>query len=1287
MVIALSTLAAALSHMTKSKSTQQRPHGAPEPNGETSDAHTQSSEETPSAPGAAAKPQRDPMRVVGIGASAGGLDAFRELLQALPADSGMAFVIVQHLAREQKSMLPAILARSTTMPVSEIVDAAPVRANHVYVMSSQADVEYASGALVLRKRVQGKKHMPVDGLFVTLASGLGELAVGVILSGTDGDGSTGAEHIKAAGGVTFAQDDSAEFDGMPKSAIDTGTVDFILRPAAIAHKLVELAGCRPPAVAEASSAAEFSRIIEVLSAGGRIDFLHYKSPTIERRIQRRMLLLNVSDLGVYRQMLEEDPAEREALYRDVLIGVTRFFRDPARSVALAKKVFPLLLDAGPSTPLRFWVPACSTGEEVYSLAIQLVEYLTAKKLTRSVQIFGSDIKEDSIAFARAGLYPKSIEETVSAERLRRFFTPGAGGGYSIARSIREMCIFAEHNLLKDPPFSRIDLISCSNLLIYLQPTQQERAAAIFRYALNAGGLLMLGPSETLHANANGFVILDKKNKLYRVAPGSRPRLDLSFRGPKREDAPAVAGPASGASAVEDVGRIVDRVLLERYTHPSLVVNDTNDVLEFRGDLQPYLAPAAGTPSFKLSKLLDPDLLINVRTALFKARQRGTPVRLERLKLTRGDASRIVNVDVIPAARSTQDRIYVIAFQAADDAPVNASAHAVRAGDRSENERLQTELNAARDFMSHLTTEHDQSDSVLNATSEELQSANEELQSTVEELETAKEELQSTNEELSTLNDELRLRNADLAVLGDDLMNLLSSIDTPVIMVDRDLVIRLFNPTAERIFSFRQTDTGRPISAFKPLMDLPDLGDVLRRVIETPTTVDSEVQSHDGRWYSLRVRPYRSSRNEIAGAVLTLVDIHDLRSALTSAEESRDMAEGARTTAEHARSEALDANRVKDEFLSTLSHELRTPMTSILGWAQMMRMMRLDDETMATAVATIERGTYAQIRLIDDLLDISRITAGRLRLEQRLFRLGGLIAETLDVLRPAVTAKDIAVHADLDRAPAMLYGDPDRLRQVIWNLLSNAVKFTPSGGTIEVEAYQSAATAVIRVADSGEGIAPEFLSRVFERFWQGESGSKRQKPGLGLGLAISKYVVDHHGGTIEAESAGRGRGATFTVTLPLVASPDADDTATAFTSPSAVVELPQLAGLTLLVVDDDVDSLKLVSIALGQCGATVLEATSVAAAVSQLEESAPHVIISDIAMPGQDGFDLLRQVRALPDTRSRIPVIALTAFTSDEDRRRITAAGFTAYLAKPVAPLELMRLLAKLEDKAAPSSAP
>lgn len=1219
---------------------------------------------------------------MGIGASAGGLEAFRELLHALPVDSGMAFVIVQHLARDQESMLPDILSRSTAMPVVEITNATTILANHVYVMSPNTDVEYARGSLVVRKRETGKRHLPVDRLFATLAEGLGDLAIGVILSGTDGDGSMGAQRIKAVGGVTFAQDESAQFDGMPTSAIEKGTVDFVLSPTQIAHKVVELAR-RPPASTAAPSVDEFDRIIELLNAADRIDFLHYKTPTIERRIQRRMLLRGVEDLASYRRVLEDDPAERDALYRDVLIGVTRFFRDASRSATLKKKVFPMLFAHHSEEPLRFWVPGCSTGEEAYSLAILLAEYLAEKKLTRNVQIFGSDIKEESVAFARAGLYPKSIEDAVSPARLRKFFTPGAGGGYSVSRSIRGLCVFAEHNLLKDPPFSRLDLISCSNLLIYLQPVQQDRVAAIFRYALNGDGLLMLGPSESLRANVDGFLVVDKKHKLYRVAPGSRPRLELSLPRAKRSDSAPLAGPSIGAPAAEDVTRLVDRLLLQRYAHPSLVVNDAAEAIEFRGDLQPYLAPAAGAPSFKLSKLLHHDLLMDVRTALFKARHNGTPVRRERLKLTRGTEVQFLNVEVIPVPRSAHDRVYVITFEPAPAALTPESDVGSRPRDHSENERLQKELLATRDYMSHLTIEHEQSDSALHATSEELQSANEELQSTIEELETAKEELQSTNEELSTLNDELRIRNADLVTLGDDLMNLLSSIDTPVIMVDRDLVIRLFNPTAQRLFSFRESDVGRPIAAFKPLMELPDLANLLNQVIDTPTTIDTEVQSGDGHWYSLRVRPYRSSRNQIAGAVVTLIDTHVLRSALTNAEESRDFAEGARTTAEHARAEPLEANRLKDEFLSTLSHELRTPMTSILGWAQMMRMTRLDEETMVTAVATIERGTHAQIRLIDDLLDISRITTGRLRLDQRLFRLRALVEETLDVVRPAVVAKELDVRTDLDGTPAALYGDPDRLRQVIWNVLINAVKFTPARGSIEVKVLQTKGTAVIRVRDSGQGIAPEFLPRVFERFSQGETGSKREAPGLGLGLAISKYVVDLHGGTIVAESDGIGRGATFTITLPLASTTSAGDESRSFTG--SADGWPSLDGTSVLVVDDDPDSLRLVAVALTQCGAEVIQATSVAFAMERLRESAPAVIISDIAMPAEDGIDLLRQVRALNAPLRNVPVVALTAFTSDEDRRRILAAGFDEYMTKPVAPMQLMRLVEALRGTGSSSA--
>ncbi|MEO8215507.1 MAG: chemotaxis protein CheB [Acidobacteriota bacterium] len=1217
-----------------------------------------------------------PVNVVGIGGSAGGLDAFRALLGHLPVDSGMAFAIVQHLARGQKSLLPDILSRSTPMPVVELTESTPVVANRVYVMSSSSDLEYVRGAMVTRKRDSERPHLPIDRLFASLAHSFGSSSIGVILSGSDGDGTAGAMHIREAGGVTFAQDASAQFGEMPQSAIEKGLVDFVLSPAEIARKLTELAA--PGIVGTKGTAklpvAELSRIIALLRSAEGVDFLHYKSPTIERRIQRRMMLGGFEDLAAYRRRLEEDVSERQALYRDILIGVTSFFRDPETSATLKKRVFPALIDKAGREPVRFWVPACSTGEEAYSLAILVLEYLQEMNLTRRVQIFGSDINGESVAFARAATYAKTIEGSVSAERLKRFFDPSLGGGYSINKSVRELCVFAQHNLLKDPPFSRLDFISCSNLLIYFQPAEQARVAQRFRYALNGNGLLMLGPSESLQANSDGFIVVDKKRKLYRVAPGSRPRFDLSFGAASASGGAGKPGAWSDPSMKEDPGRIADRLLIERYAHPGLVVNDTGDVIEFRGDMQPFLAPAAGAASFKLSKLLHQDLLVDVRTALFKARHGSASIRREQIELTRGKEKDLVNLEVLTST-SAQGRVYVITFELlgpsagpAQDGKRHSS------GKETESVRLARELASVRHYLTHLTNEHEQSDSIIYATNEELQSANEELQSTIEELETATEELQSTNEELATVNDELRVRNLDLAVLGDDLGNLLASIDTPVIMVDSKLVLRLFNPTAERLFSFRQSDIGRPIEAFNPLMELPDLPGLLRRVIEARTTVDSDVRSRAGHWYSLRVRPYRSSRNQIEGAVITLIDTHDLRSALTSAEASRDAAEGDRSTAEHARHDALEANRLKDDFLSTLSHELRTPMTSILGWAQIMRMTQLDAETMDTAISTIERGTQAQIRLIDDLLDISRITTGRLRLDRRPFFLRALVDETMDVVRPAITAKEIKSRTNLDGGPDVVYGDPDRLRQVIWNLLSNAVKFTPAGGSIAVTISQSDGAAIIRISDTGEGIPSEFLPRVFERFAQGESGSRRAKPGLGLGLAISKYIVDLHGGTIAAESGGPGQGSTFTVTLPLVPATGSESVAERL-SPAVPGELPVLVETSVLIVDDDADSVRLMVVALEKCGATVIQASSVKTAMRALKKSSPDVIITDIAMPSEDGIDLLRRVRALPEPKSRVPMLAVTAFTSESDRLRILAAGFTGYMVKPAGPLELMHAVA------------
>jgi len=1232
-------------------------------------------------------------RIVAIGASAGGLEAFQELIEHLPNDSGLAFVLIQHLAPEQKSMLTEILSRSTTMAVEEITEGISVLPNHLYAMPPNVDLSIARGVLHLRARQKAVRHKPIDRFFASLADDLGADSIGVILSGADGDGTEGAKAIKAAGGITFAQDDSAKFEAMPRSAISQGTVDFVLAPAQIARKLGLLAGrpsARKTAAVPAAEDPEFHRIVELIRRTHKINLLDYKAPTVHRRIDRRMLLGQHDDLAAYVRALDKDPAEVEALYRDLLIGVTRFFREPEKITALKRRVFPAILKGrSPEDPIRIWVPGCSTGQEAYSLAIALHEHLGDMASNTHVQVFATDINDESIVFARAGVYHEGIGADVSSDRLQRFFTRSVGG-YSVSKAIRSWCVFAEHDLLHDPPFSRLDLICCSNVLIYLQPAQQERVAAVFHYALKRGGFLMLGPSETLGSRSEGFTMFDKKQKVYRAGQESKGLLDLPPQLlPAGRPVPAI--PVKPLPA-PDPHREADRVLLTRLAPASVIVDDAMKIVEFRGDTQRFLAPVAGVPSFHLFKLVRNGLLIDLREAIGKAKKKDRPVRQEGIEVTDRESTRYVNIEVLPyQVMPGRERYFVVLFEEGQ-APVARHEPVEDAPSRQKRKKeddlasLRRELALTKNYLQATMADHDRANGDLRSATEELQSANEELQSTNEELETAKEELQSGNEELTTLNDELRNRNVELLRLSDDLINLLDGIDTPVIMVASDLRLRRFNPSAEKILNLVSSDLGRPITDFKPLMQMPDLADVIRQVIDTPTVMTKEVQDSNGRWYSLRVRPYRTTRKQIDGAVITLVDIHELRTLLGKARAAQDDAEQSRSATETARLQAVEANRSKDEFLSSISHELRTPMTSVLGWAQMMKMAPLDEATMETAIETIERGTLSQIRLIDDLLDISRMTTGKLRLDLHSVELEPLVGEILDAFRPAVEGKRLHVHATFPARAELVRADPDRMRQVIWNLLSNAIKFTPEEGTIEVGLDRDGSRIRVTVQDTGEGIDPDFLDRMFERFTQADSSSKRIKSGLGLGLAITKHLVELHGGTIRAESDGRGKGSRFTVSLPLPAvGPGSASLERRELADSE--SLPSLAGVRVLVVDDNADARELIQVVLEKCSAEPMILDSVKEALPALRRFRPHILISDIAMPKEDGYDLIRKVRRSRQNSVRsIPAIALTAYNTIEERDRILASGYERCLQKPIAPLELISAIAELTaDKTSRSS--
>ncbi len=851
-----------------------------------------------------------PLYIVGIAASAGGLEAFTQLLGALPVDTGLALVLVQHLDPKHESMLTALLSHTTALPVHEARDGMRLAADHVYVIPPNTNLAVLHGRLSLMPRTETRgQHLPADFFFCSLAADQRGRAIGVILSGTASDGTEGLRAIKTAGGVTFSQDEAtAKYNGMPHSAIAAGVVDFVLPPADIARELARLG--RLPAMEAGGTArnedlplesdADLNKIYILLRAATGVDFSFYKPTTLKRRIARRMTLHKLDTLASYTRFLRQTPGEAEALYQDLLINVTSFFREPDVFEALKKKVFPRLLKNRPArTPIRVWVPGCATGEEAYSMAIALFEFLGMQRTSVPLQVFATDISEPAIDHARAGIYPASIAADVSATRLRRFFVKH-DGGFQISKAVRDACVFARQDVTKDPPFSKLDLISCRNLLIYFGPALQQRVIPTFHYALKPDGLLLLGGSETIGGFADLFVLAGRQHKLYLRKPAAhRMEFELPHPEPPVERAVAPLPPASPAGV--DYQKEADRILLARYTPPGVVVNDRLDILQFRGQTGAYLEPASGTASLNLLKMAREGLLLELRGALNDVRRSKGSVRRTGVKVKFNGGFHELNLDIIPLHSTAGARAgcFLVLFEpvlpAAAALPVEASqppgqpAKATAAHGRLVG-KLKQELTATKEYLQSVIGEHERTNEELQSANEEILSSNEELQSTNEELETAKEELQSTNEELTTVNDELHTRNAELGQSNNDLVNLLNSVQIPIVILGSDLRIRRFTPLAERVLNLIPTDVGRPLSDLRPNLDVPEFERHIADVMDSLTARELDVQDRQGRWHSLRIRPYRTLENKIDGVILALVDIDAGRRALVQAQEAQSMAE-------------------------------------------------------------------------------------------------------------------------------------------------------------------------------------------------------------------------------------------------------------------------------------------------------------------------------------------------------------------------------------------------------------
>jgi two-component system CheB/CheR fusion protein len=923
--------------------------------------------------------------VVGIGASAGGLAAFEAFFAGMPkdADPGMAFVLVQHLAPDHKSILSDLIKRYTRMEVFQVADGMEVKPNCAYIIPPNRDMAFVGGTLQLMEPTEPRgQRLPIDFFFRSLAQDQGERAICIVLSGTGSDGTQGVRAIKGGGGMAMAQNtESTEYDGMPRSAIATGLVDFVLPPAEMPAQLIAYVGRAfgktfLPAIAPAPKTENaLKKIFQLLRAQTGHDFSQYKRSTFSRRIERRMAVHQIGRLDEYVRYLQQTPADIEALFRDLLIGVTSFFRDPQAFRALQEEAIPRLFAGKPAgASIRIWAPGCSTGEEAYSIAILLHERMEQLKQSFKLQVFATDIDNRAIQTARAGIYPAGIANDISPERLARFFSQEAdGSSYRILKRVRDTMIFSEQDVIQDPPFSKLDLISCRNLMIYLGGELQKKLIPLFHYALNPGGMLFLGTSETVGEFVELFATLDRKSKLYQhreALPGAGP---TGFLRPVPQDGPVSRSsgktPADGKLPVRE---LTERALLELCA-PGALVNERGHIFYLHGRTGKYLEPAPGEAGMNILQMAREGLRRELISALHKAVTMKEPVRHSGLRVkTNGDFT-TVDLTVRPVSTGRDGefaRLFLVIFE---DVPAPApvpSEHSATLDEGGEAAvsgmdvdariaNLKQELRAKEEYLHSTNEELATSNEELKSSNEEMQSVNEELQSTNEELETSKEELQSVNEELATVNAELQNKVADLSRSYNDMTNLLAGTGVGTIFVDHQLRIQRFTPAVTQVINLIPTDVGRPVGHIvSNLVSYDRMVEDVRGVLDSLASREVEVQAKAGPWYLLRIRPYRTHENVIEGAVITFTEITDMKRAREALLES----EGIRRLAAVVH-DAHDAITVQD--LSGSIKAWNPGAERMYGWteAEALAMNIRDlipEELREEALAVLLRQTQAEV---------------------------------------------------------------------------------------------------------------------------------------------------------------------------------------------------------------------------------------------------------------------------------------------------------------------------------------
>ena len=1082
--------------------------------------------------------------IVGIGASAGGLEAFTQLLRELPSDVNMALVLVQHLDPTYKSMLTELLSRTTSLTVLEVTDGVRVKPKHVYVIPPNTAMTISERVLHLTSRIEVEgKHMPIDHFLQSLAKDQKSRAIGVILSGTSMDGIQGLRAIKDEGGITIAQDEqSAKYYDLPRSAVAAGCVDLVLRPEDIAQELVKLS--RHPYVPylETEGAenllpqSDLEKIFGLLRKATKVDFADYKHATIKRRILRRMLILKTEKMEDYLKYLQTNPGELGSLFQDILISVTGFFREPETFEALKHEIFPSILkNRSADDAIRVWVPGCSTGEEVYSLAISLVEYLDRSRVHPSIQIFATDVNEAVLEKARQGVYAASA--SISAERLQRFFVP-TNGSIQVSKPIRRMCVFAKQDVTADPPFSKLDLIVCRNLLIYLGLALQRKLLPIFHYSLKPTGFLVLGDFETVGEFDNIFKLADKRLKIYSKKPvATRTPLDFSSRYIARDeqvDKPGASRQAESRAPEQEIFKEADRILLTRYSPASAIVNGDLEIVQFRGRTGAFLEPAPGKASLNILKMARQGLMTDLRLALDKAKKSGETVRRDAIEIRSDGKNLNVNLEVVPLKTHTGYPCFLVAFEEALPNPAPSVSLGRGRGEKSAKERrtedlkivrLQQELSATKDYLQSIIEDKEAANEELKAANEEIQSSNEELQSTNEELETAKEELQSTNEELTTVNEELQNRNLELTQAHNDMTNLNAGANVPILMMGSDLQLRSWGPLSEKLFNLKASDLGRSIFDINLDLQTPDLKGTIEEVVAQDVDKELEVRGPHGRWFLVRIRPYRTADNKIEGAVLAFVDIDRIKQV---EEELRARSEHLEDLVEERTMMLSNTTRMAaiGETAGMVGHDLRNPLQTIINTIHLAKESMKTDEVPPTerhlrlerALDTIGEQADFMNKIVSDLQDYARQTKPTF-VE---YDMQTLINETLSSIS---ISKAVEVSSTVEPDLPKLNVDPSLLRRAFTNIVTNALQAMPDGGKLRIKAWRNEKLATVSFQDTGKGISEDVKAKMFSPLFT------TKEKGVGLGLAVTRRLVESHRGEIKVTSK-LGEGTTFTVEIPL-----------------------------------------------------------------------------------------------------------------------------------------------------------